>query len=88
MDTGSLLKAIIGPVEVKILLSLGGWLSHGQSCHTYGRISPISHCACVSMSLIDTINFYIDYIGKIFLIPNFASFFLIDYFCRVFIGKF
>ena len=23
----------MGPVEVKILLSLGGWLSHGQSCH-------------------------------------------------------
>ena len=33
MDSGSLLKAIMGPVEVKILLSLGGWLSHGQSCH-------------------------------------------------------
>ena len=33
MDPGSLLKAIMGPVEVKILLSLGGWLSHGQSCH-------------------------------------------------------
>ena len=23
----------MGPVEVKILLSLVGWLSHGQSCH-------------------------------------------------------
>ena len=22
----------MGPVEVKILLSLGGWLFHGQSC--------------------------------------------------------
>ena len=33
MGSGSLLKAIMGPVEVKILLSLGGWLSHGQSCH-------------------------------------------------------
>ena len=33
MDSGSLLKAIMGPVEVKILLSLGGWLSHRQSCH-------------------------------------------------------
>ena len=33
MDSGSLLKAIMGPVEVNILLSLGGWLSYGQSCH-------------------------------------------------------
>ena len=33
MDSGSLLKAKMGPVEVKILLSLSGWLSHGQSCH-------------------------------------------------------
>ena len=23
----------MGPAEVKIVLSLGGWLSHGQSCH-------------------------------------------------------
>ena len=32
MDPGSLLKAIMGPVEVKMLLSLGGWLSHDKSC--------------------------------------------------------
>ena len=31
--SGSLLKAIMEHVEVTILLSLGGWLSHGQSCH-------------------------------------------------------
>ena len=35
LDSGSLLKAIMGPVEVKILLSLGGRLSHGQSRHIY-----------------------------------------------------
>ena len=32
MDSGSLLKVIMGPVEVKILLSFGRWLFHGQSC--------------------------------------------------------
>ena len=33
MDSGSLLKAVIGTVEVLTLISFGGWLSKGQSCH-------------------------------------------------------
>ena len=33
MDSGSLLKDVVGPLEVNIRLSFDGWLSNEQSCH-------------------------------------------------------
>ena len=35
VNSGSLLNAVMGPVDVMIRLSFGGWLSHRQFCHIY-----------------------------------------------------
>ena len=49
MKSGSLLKAEMGHVEIKIQLSFDGWLSNGQSCQisyfymSYGQSCHISY---------------------------------------------
>ena len=53
MDSSSLLKALMGPVEVLIQLSLGVWLSHGQSC----RISYFYISRYISQKLQFVIDF-------------------------------
>ena len=61
MVSGSFITAMMRPVEVEILLSFGGCLSHEQSCHIFlylldiGKICLILAFLCFGLNATEEI---------------------------------
>ena len=60
IDSGSLLRIVMGPVEVYIRLSFDGWLFHGQSCHVsyfykYGNDILAAKASCKNCCMIKAV---------------------------------